>query len=55
MYCLICEPLVELTETTLREEEGIFYHRYVCPECNTEYECTSQSGDMIHEYLDFVE
>ena len=55
MYCLICEPIVKLIEQELDENEGLFYQYYICPECNIRYYCTSQSGDMIQEYLNIFE
>ena len=55
MHCLICETLVKLIEQELDENEGLFYQYYICPKCNTKHYCTSQSGDMIQEYLDIFE
>ena len=52
MYCLICEPLVELVETVSDEDHGMFYQYYECPNCGQRHMCSSQSGDMIQEYLD---
>ena len=55
MYCLICEPLVKLEETYDDFDEGVFFQYYICPECKTEYCCSSMSEDMIQEYLDIVD
>jgi len=55
MYCLICEPLVKLIEQEYDENEGLYYQYYICPKCNTRHYCTSQSGDMVQEYLDLCE
>jgi len=55
MHCLICETLVKLIEQELDENEGLFYQYYICPKCNIKHYCTSQSGDMIQEYLDIFE
>ena len=51
MYCLICEPLVKLQLEKSTERWDWFYNYYVCPQCGTKYECSSQSGDMIQENL----
>jgi transcription elongation factor Elf1 len=57
LYCLICEPLVELIE----QPTGIvdiydqwFYQDYTCPNCGAYHRCSSQSGDMIQENLDII-
>lgn len=55
MYCLVCEPLVKLNEEELLEEYNVYYQYYSCPICDTRHVCTSQSGDMIPEYLDLCE
>jgi hypothetical protein len=57
MYCLICEPLIELEKTTTDYDEvtQTFIQEYRCPSCNTLHECTSQSGDMVQEYLNIKE
>jgi len=52
MYCLICEPIVKLKETSVDGCNGLFVQNYVCPECDEVHYCTSQSGDMIQEYLE---
>lgn len=51
MYCLICEPLIKLQLEESTEKWGWFYNYYKCPQCGTEYECSSQSGDMVQENL----
>jgi len=59
MYCQICEPSVKLVESNLPvkydEIEKTFTKEYYCFGCNTLYECTSQSGDMVQENLNIVE
>jgi len=55
MYCLICESIVKLIEQDSDENEGLFYQYYIYPICNTRHYCTSQSGDMIQEYLNLWE
>ena len=55
MYCLNCNPKipkVKLIEQESDEYEGLYYQYYICPECNIRYYCTSQSGDMVQDYLD---
>ena len=32
--------------------DDVYYTKYFCFDCNTLYECTSDSGDMVEEYLD---
>lgn len=32
--------------------DGLYCIRYFCFDCNTLYECSSQSGDMVEENLD---
>jgi len=55
MYCLICEPIVKLIKQEYDENEGLFYQYYICPKCNTRHYCTTQSRDMIQEYLNLCE
>jgi len=59
MYCQICEPLVKLVKTDFtanyNEKEDVYTREYCCPNCNTLYECTSQSGDMVQENLNIIE
>lgn len=51
MKCPNCA--VEMIESNLNlNEEDLFIERYFCFQCNTLFECTSQSGDMIEEYLE---
>ena len=55
MYCLICEPLFKLKKQESNENEGLFYQYYISPEGGKRHYCTSQSGDMIQEYLDLCD
>jgi len=55
MQCLNCNPKVKLIEQESDEDEGLIYQYYICPECKTIHYCTSQSGDMVEEYLDLWE
>jgi len=55
VQCLNCNPKVKLIEQESDEEDNIFYQYYICPNCNTKHCCTSQSGDMVEEYLDVWE
>jgi Zn finger protein HypA/HybF involved in hydrogenase expression len=54
MYCLECEPKVELDKLELKSDstETHLYQFYNCPNCEREYVCHSQSGDMIQENLE---
>lgn len=52
MYCLVCEPIERLEKTYDDFDSGVFFQYYICPKCGTEHHCSSQSGDMIQEYLD---
>jgi len=59
MYCQICEPLVKLLgvdfTANYNEKEDLYTREYYCPACDTLYECTSQSGDMVQENLNIIE
>lgn len=55
MYCLVCEPAVELDKEASGENDYGFYQYYICPKCKSLHLCTSQSGDMIQENLDLLE
>ena len=53
MKCNQCgTPMVESNITFEYIIDDIFYTRYYCFNCDTLYECSSQSGDMIEENLD---
>lgn len=54
MECPDC--LIKMVESNLSHdmEDDMFRQRYFCFGCNTLYECTSQSGDMVEEYLDVI-
>ena len=52
MYCLICDPIVKLEETCVDGGNGLFVQNYICPKCNESHYCTSQSEDMVQEYLE---
>ena len=51
MRCGKCNSLLEEMETI--EEDGLVITTYKCSnyKCGEVYNCTSQSGDMIEEYL----
>lgn len=52
MKCQKCgEVLVNSNITFENVEESSFYDRFFCFNCDTLYECSSQSGDFIEEYL----
>jgi len=57
MHCLNCIPKIELIEqeSDYDESENLFYQYYICSNCNTRHYCTSQSEDMVEEYLDTCE
>lgn len=59
MYCLICEPIVELVESNLpikyNENQSTFIQEYYCFSCGLVHDCTSQSGDMVRENLNIVD
>jgi len=55
MQCLNCNPKVKLIEQESDEQEGLYYQYYICPKCGTRHYCTSQSGDMVEEYLNVWE
>lgn len=53
MKCPNC--LIKMVESNLNHDNDEFFiQRYFCFECNILYECTSQSGDMVEEYLDAI-
>ena len=53
MKCPDC--LIKMVESNLNHNtDEIFIQRYFCFDCGTLYECTSQSGDMVEEYLDVI-
>lgn len=58
MKCLICdEELIESEDDCEIEfgiDDGIFHQYYTCPNCNSEFVCSSNSGDMVPEYLEIV-
>jgi len=55
MQCINCNPKVKLIEQESDEYGNVFYQFYICPKCDTRHYCTSQSGDMVEEYLDVWE
>lgn len=53
MECPNCS--IKIVESNLNyDEDDLFRQRYFCFSCNTLYECTSQSADMVKEYLDVI-
>lgn len=52
MNCPICEKRIVESNYPVFFDEGIFYQEYFCFNCYKLFECSSQSGDMIEEYLD---
>ena len=53
MKCPYC--LIKMVESNLNHNtDEMFRQRYFCFDCDTLYECTSQSGDMVEEYLDVI-
>lgn len=52
MKCQKCDnTLVESNINFEHIPDDMYYTRYFCFNCDTLYECSSQSGDMIEEYL----
>jgi len=50
--CQKCgDVMVESNITFESVPDGYFYNRYFCFNCDTLYECSSDSGDFIEEYL----
>lgn len=55
MKCQRCGG--DLVESNINFENApcdMYYTRYFCFNCDTLYECTSQSGDMIEEHLEVL-
>ena len=55
MKCQNCnKPMVRSNLNHRYIVEEVDYTRYFCFDCNTLYECTSDSGDMVEENLDIL-
>ncbi len=55
MNCPKCNyQLVESTKP-IKGLNNIFFQEYFCFNCFSLFECTSQSGDMVEEYLIEIE
>lgn len=53
MKCQKCDNTLVESNISFEHTIGDMYHtRYFCFNCDTLYECSSQSGDMIEEYLE---
>lgn len=53
MKCPKCS--IKMVESNLNHNtDEMFIQRYFCFDCDTLYEGTSQSGDMVEEYLDVI-
>lgn len=54
MNCPKCKTKMAESNITFDDCEALFKQEYFCFKCSTLYECTSQSGDMVEEYLEYV-
>lgn len=54
MKCPNCKNDMVESNRNFQFDEGIYKREYFCFECHELYECTSQSGDMIEEYLEEI-
>lgn len=54
MNCPNCKKRMVESNYPAVFNEGIFYQEYFCFDCYKLYVCSSQSGDMIEEYLDLI-
>lgn len=54
MNCPICKKQMVESNYKAVYDDGIFYQEYFCFNCYKLFECSSQSGDMIEEYLDLI-
>lgn len=56
LKCPNCgNKMVESNQEIMFEEESkTFYQEYFCFHCYGLYVCSSQSGDMIPEYLELI-
>lgn len=53
MECPFCK--IKMVESNLNHDrEDMFRQKYFCFNCNILYECASQSGDMVEEYLEVL-
>lgn len=53
MKCQKCDNTLVESNISFEHITGdMYYTRYFCFNCDTLYECSSQSGDMIEEYLE---
>lgn len=54
MDCPFCKKQMVESNYPAVFYEGIFYQEYFCFNCYKLFECSSQSGDMVEEYLEVI-